>query len=542
MDNKNGVSSNKVVFDTLGFWNVYFIVKFALFNFNYIEFHVVENAAFLAFLLLPVGAVLNKLKHAIGVIIALLLLHHDSYLPPLSRLFSSTELLSNFSLVYLVELLGRMISWQVVALVFIAIVVYLYFVNWVRFTSVSVIGICYIAFFGGAGLLETQHDNGVQINSNQNIATVNAKPETNEPKTTLTGKLTQFYTQQATLQTAFPDSFEGDDFDVLILNICSLGWHDLEHVGRANHRFLMQSDIVFKNFNSATSYSGPAAIRLLKASCGQTAHTQLYDDAPAQCYLFNNLANLGFNTQFAMNHDGHFDNFLNQISEEGSLAAPLQSFANIAVTQKAFDDTPIYSDAQVLQRWLDNRVTSGSARSALYYNSISLHDGNIVVGQRRGLSSVDSYGPRTDTLFQDLELFMRKLEQSGKNYIVVMVPEHGASLSGDKMQIAGMREIPSPNIVNVPVAVRFVSNKLNKNNVQTKIINKNTSYLAISQLIANTIEQNPFTQGYLDIDLLTSDLPVTNFVAENESTEMQISNGLPYIRLDKEEWIKYPTN
>jgi hypothetical protein len=38
---------------------------------------------------------------------------------------------------------------------------------------------------------------------------------------------------------------------------------------------------------------------------------------------------------------------------------------------------------------------------------------------------------------------MTTLEQSGRKVAVVMVPEHGAALTGDKMQMAGLRDIPS---------------------------------------------------------------------------------------------------
>ena len=39
-----------------------------------------------------------------------------------------------------------------------------------------------------------------------------------------------------------------------------------------NLALLSRFDFVFKNFNSAASYSGPAAIRVLRADCGQPTH------------------------------------------------------------------------------------------------------------------------------------------------------------------------------------------------------------------------------------------------------------------------------
>lgn len=39
--------------------------------------------------------------------------------------------------------------------------------------------------------------------------------------------------------------------------------------------------------------------------------------------------------------------------------------------------------------------------------------------------------------------------------MVVVVPEHGGALKGDRMQISGLRDIPSPSITNVPAGVKF---------------------------------------------------------------------------------------
>jgi hypothetical protein len=57
-----------------------------------------------------------------------------------------------------------------------------------------------------------------------------------------------------------------------VINICSLSWADVDAAGLMSHPLWSHFDIQFKDFNSATSYSGPAAIRLLRASCGQTSH------------------------------------------------------------------------------------------------------------------------------------------------------------------------------------------------------------------------------------------------------------------------------
>jgi hypothetical protein len=72
---------------------------------------------------------------------------------------------------------------------------------------------------------------------------------------------------------------------VIFIHVCSLSWDDLEATGLAQHPLLSGFDILLKRFNSVSTYSGPAAIRLLRAPCGQPRHVALWTPAPAQCLL-----------------------------------------------------------------------------------------------------------------------------------------------------------------------------------------------------------------------------------------------------------------
>ena len=64
-------------YDALGLWNLYFLVKLGLFFSDVIDLHVLENIAFIAFLLLPFKHnLLIKAKHIIGAFVALFLLHY----------------------------------------------------------------------------------------------------------------------------------------------------------------------------------------------------------------------------------------------------------------------------------------------------------------------------------------------------------------------------------------------------------------------------------------------------------------------------------
>ncbi|MDM3766482.1 cellulose biosynthesis protein BcsG, partial [Proteus mirabilis] len=72
-------------------------------------------------------------------------------------------------------------------------------------------------------------------------------------------------------------------------------------------------DVLFNRFNSVASYSGPASLRLLRASCGQTQHADLYDPADMQCLLMDNLATLGFEKKLVLDHNGEFGHYLQEI-------------------------------------------------------------------------------------------------------------------------------------------------------------------------------------------------------------------------------------
>src|SRR5207247_4595080 len=107
-------------------------------------------------------------------------------------------------------------------------------------------------------------------------------------------------------------------FDVIFLHVCSLSWDDVKAMGLENHPLWQRFDIVMTRFNSAASYSGPAAIRINRATCGQSSHTDLYSPAPANCYLMSSLQQASFDPQILLNHDGHFDDFLKTVQAQGA--------------------------------------------------------------------------------------------------------------------------------------------------------------------------------------------------------------------------------
>lgn len=518
---------------SMGKWNFYFLVKFFLFWKGMISFHPLENLAFAAFLLLPVeSAVWRKLKNVLAVLLGVALLYHDSWLPAVGRVYSQLSLLSHFDAAYLTELAGRFVNISLLATLFIAWVVYRLIDTWVRLGLVVIGGMLVIAV--SQHMPEHAIAEAGQLPQQQAAAT-----GTPESKPDLDKVLRDFYAREATRSVSFPvPSAQEVPFDVIFIHICSLSWDDISAVGLGQHPIWKHFDFLFKHFNSAASYSGPAAIRIERATCGQLPNKGLFQPVAGQCYLMGSLKRSGFEQSLALNHDGHFGGFLKEVQEQ-QLDIPPMPLEGVPVREHAFDGSPVYDDFSVLSRWLERRQKSDSPRVALYYNTISLHDGNRLIGANAGEDSMETYRKRLSLLLDGIDKFMTKLEQSGRRAVVVVIPEHGAAVRGDNMQIPGLREIPTPRITLVPVGIKVVGGGGQRQG-DTLMINDETSYLAVSQVIANMLKNSPFDgNGYNPADY-AANLPTTQFVSQNDTAVVMKYEGRYYWRRDGEEWSDYP--
>ncbi|WP_145515961.1 cellulose biosynthesis protein BcsG [Yersinia aleksiciae] len=531
----------------LGLWNYYFLLKFALLWFGYLNFHPLANLVFLAFLLFPIPAYrVHRWRHWIAIPIGIGLLYHDTWLPGVSSIMSQGSQLTGFSFSYLTELFGRFINWAMIGAAFVILVGYLFISQWIRVTVFIVAAMVWLNIASLAGpafslapAAETAATTVSAVANTGQPASVSSPVVTSVPPTdaNLTAYLNAFYDQEKTRHTTFPASLPGDaqPFDLLVINICSLSWSDIEAIQLDQHPLWKKFDILFKNFNSATAYSGPASIRLLRASCGQSSHKELYQPQDQQCYLFDNLAKLGFTSQLMMDHSGVFGHYLQNIQEDGNMRAPLMSQKGISNQLASFDGEPIYNDLELLNRWLEQQKKGGDARSATFMNIIPLHDGNRFVGTNK----TADYRARAKTLFDQLDTFLDELEKSGRKVMVVVVPEHGAALVGDKMQMSGLRDIPSPSITHIPVGVKLMGIKAPQP-ASPVVISTPSSYLAISELVSRMVDGKVFTAPNIDWQTLTQALPETAVVSENDNAVVMQYQGKPYIRLNGGDWVPYP--
>jgi len=216
------------------------------------------------------------------------------------------------------------------------------------------------------------------------------------------------------------------------------------------------------------------------------------------------------------------------------MQARLQPSPGTAAPQRSFDDSRIYDDAAGLARWLEGRPKVQAARTAVFYNTVSLHDGNRLLTDPAKKSS-DTYKVRLTKVLDDLDAFLKKLAASGRRAVVVIVPEHGAALRGDAMQIAGLREIPTPAITLVPVGVKVIGPDAKRNGEAVQV-SAPTSYLAISHIVSRMLAKPPFgALGFAAGDY-TNGVPVTDFVAEGETATVMGTGNTYSMKLERDPW------
>jgi cellulose synthase operon protein YhjU len=513
------------VSDRLGAWNFYFAAKLALYALGLIDFHLWENLAFAAALFAMAMPRARALRPFLAVPVAIALLYYDSRLPGVARVISQASLVSTFSASYLAELAARFVSWKVIAVLVLAVVALAVARRFVRLDVFVVTAMVAMALWFSPPAAEPYEAATAKVGETKSRSTGSQGPE---------AVLAEFFRTEAERKVAFTrPAAASANFDVVFLHVCSLSWDDLEVAGLAKHPLFASFDIVLTRFNSVSTYSGPAAIRFLRAPCGQPRHPALYTPAKAQCLLMPDLQEAGLEAQLALNHDGHFDDFLTHVRAQGVQAAPVP-LKGLAAPQRAFDGSRIYDDGAVLGRWLEARASSPAPRAALYYNTLSLHDGNRLEGKPDAKSS-DTYKARLAKLLDDIQKFVDEIGASGRRAVVVLIPEHGAALRGDSAQIAGLREIPTPAITLVPVGIRVVGPDAQRNGDPVRV-DEPTSFLAVSQIVAAMLAKSPFgADGFRAADFTTG-LPATPFVAEGETTTVMRSGDAYLIRHEREAW------
>ncbi|MCX7084172.1 MAG: cellulose biosynthesis protein BcsG [Methylococcales bacterium] len=528
---------------TLGIWNIYFVIKIVLFLNGIIEFNFLRNFALLVFLLIPIKSrSFLFIQQLIALPLAIFVLYDDSYLPPLNRALSQSSHISQFDTGYLFELATRFFSVNFLLITFICTALYFMLYNVLRVTSL-VITALFILFISQNGNELNKIDNSTNLvqsnNPNQSVESPSSFNNSSF-KDQLIHYQKDFFEKQSTLQLNLKsDAASKIEFDILVLSICSLAWDDINYYHLENHKLLKEFDILFENFNSATSYSGPAVVRLLQANCGQKSHNSIMSQVSnKQCYLANNLRNLGYDFEFLLNHDGKFDDFASLVVEKGDLQVTPNHF-NLKPYLLNFDNSYIHRDSDMFSLWLQNRATNKHNKKFTLYNTVSLHDG-VHFQYKKSINASETYKERLVNLLDDFYNILDELKKANKPIVVLMVPEHGANIRGDKVQISGMRELPSPKITNVPVGLKVIGNDIERSGNQIRV-KEPASFLAIGHLVNQLLAQDVFNKREFTPEQLLTDIPSTPLLSENEGSIVMKYNNDFYYSFNNNEWLKYQT-
>lgn len=525
-------------FTGLGVWNVYFIIAFALAAFGYIELNLLGNALLMAWLLLPVGPKwLRILRGTLGVAAAAVLLYSESWLPGVDSILANKGGIAGFSLLYMAEFALDFINVKMVGWGLLVFLGYFLVRRYVRVTFFTI-----VYFLGAVTMPWVQSI----LPERAPVVTADAGGQTNEAAAPAkTGKVDAkavgewydaFLAYEHDRRARFPNGLSEKDtpFDILLLSICSVSNDDLAVSQLDQHPLFKEFNIRFDSFNAATAYSGPALLRLLNGACGQPSHSELYGERRPECEIMTRLGTLGYSQRLLMDHSGEYDNFLQSMRDKAGVTATLDN-AKYPTRYMGFDDEEIADSLAVLRHWQRTQVKSKAGRTATLINFIALHDGNRLPGRGRA----EPFKPRAQEMFDNIRTFLRELERSGRKTMVVIVPEHGAAVRGDKIQVPRLRDIPTMRISRVPVMVKFVGLKGMPN--EPIHVTGNTSYLALTSLIGKTLETDYFSKdgGTVPLEQLVHDLPQTNPVSENGTVQTLEYQGREYFRQNGGEWKPY---
>lgn len=525
-------------FTGLGVWNVYFIIAFALAAFGYIELNLLGNALLMAWLLLPVGPKwLRILRGTLGVAAAAVLLYSESWLPGVDSILANKGGIAGFSLLYMAEFALDFINVKMVGWGLLVFLGYFLVRRYVRVTFFTI-----VYFLGAVTMPWVQSI----LPERAPVVTADGGGQTNEAAAPAkTGKADAkavgewydaFLAYEHDRRARFPNGLSEKDtpFDILLLSICSVSNDDLAVSQLDQHPLFKEFNIRFDSFNAATAYSGPALLRLLNGACGQPSHSELYGERRPECEIMTRLGTLGYSQRLLMDHSGEYDNFLQSMRDKAGVTATLDN-AKYPTRYMGFDDEEIADSLAVLRHWQRTQVKSKAGRTATLINFIALHDGNRLPGRGRA----EPFKPRAQEMFDNIRTFLRELERSGRKTMVVIVPEHGAAVRGDKIQVPRLRDIPTMRISRVPVMVKFVGLKGMPN--EPIHVTGNTSYLALTSLIGKTLETDYFSKdgGTVPLEQLVHDLPQTNPVSENGTVQTLEYQGREYFRQNGGEWKPY---
>ena len=514
-----------------------FSIRFFLYFASYTGFSLLPNLAlFTAGCFRFTHPVLRTVQSALIILAAVIIFYHDSYLPGWGQLTVSLHENQSPLAVILDSCLEMISKSLLILLIFIVITVF-FISDLIHLYTLIVAVFIFIAAEHLSPYIseKTVHDYTLN-NTDSAPQSMDLPPQIGEATNENAEKYYQTFLaaeglRQVQMPYELPKNFES--FDILMINICSLSTSDIEASGLTTHEVFSKFDFIFDNFNSVSSYSTPATLRLLLSNCGQRTETEIYSNVRPECQLIGSIERLGYQIHIIFDHNGIYGKYHQTLQELAGLPEKMYPPEKFSKRYISFDGTPIYADSAVFSAYL-NLSDQQPGQIFAFMNLISLHDGNRLLGENHSMP----YPPRLRTLLDDLNKLMDLLKKRNRNTLLIVIPEHGAAIKGDKMQISKLREIPTDSITKIPVMVKFFG--LNSE-LKLRHIKEQHSYLSVAELIKRSIENNVFsendaTENPMDI---CTELPQQAFISESTNACFMNFKGRDLFKLKGEEWTEY---
>lgn len=533
-DTSKSASSALGIWPGLGWWNIYFIAKLVAAG-SSLTLLPVWNTLLLIVLLWPLKSPAVKLLRQVVCIPAgIALFYAETWLPSPMTIWNNAIGLSGFSWDYIGQLIWNFVNPSMVGWLVVIILAYVLLRNYLRITVVSVVWFVVAIFFPFAHTALSPDIEAPAVSTARVASTLSTADSA-----TIGKWYSAFLGYEKDRRVTLPQQLkDGDEpFDILFLNVGSLSNSDLLSAGLAKHPVLGSFQIQFDRFNSATSYAPQAALRLLTSTCGQPSNTELMSARRPACELFNQLEALGFTPRLFMDHSGKYENFLQMLQTRAGFSALPEVGRSYPVRYVGFDGESIADDLSVLRAWLKSVSEDlTTQRSVTLMNFMALHDGNRAPTD----AASSQYNVRAKLFLDSLQSFFNDLQKSGRKAMVVLVPGQGSGLQGDRIQSAGMKDIPSPLLTEVPVMVKFFG--LPNLPREPMHVAGTTSYLALASLVSHVVSANYFSApaGAVPMTDLVRGLPETSWVAETPAAAVLEYKNAMYVRLRGDSWQTYP--
>ncbi|MGN0901887.1 MAG: cellulose biosynthesis protein BcsG, partial [Succinivibrio sp.] len=346
--------------------STYFIYKFILYFMAQISFSLPLNLIVLLLCFVKVNyGILKRFGGIFLFLFALYVLYHDSYLPSFSQAMvmshgGFTEQLDFWS-GYLVSVFEIKLLW-ILAGVFL---ICLFLHSNIHFGTVILMIFVYLLYVQVQGVLLTNSEYSKIDNTNTvsspDIAPQLAKNPAKAESAEIENYVQAFLKAEKNRLVSFPQTL-GENyqpFDVLIVNICSMATDDIIASNLLTHKLFSKFDFSFENFDSVSSYSTPASLRLLRMNCGQQSESAIYSGRRSECELISSLEVLGFQSQVYFDHNGVYGSYLKYLHELAGLSDSIYPLSNLRVKYQSFDGSPIYSDRDLFEAYA-NRIEKNS--------------------------------------------------------------------------------------------------------------------------------------------------------------------------------------